>query len=69
VSPAFESLAISIVKSGCEARLDGGVQAKEPEFEMDDAMVMPEEEVGDDPHCSFSVTVPPVVGCQLIVVG
>lgn len=32
-------------------------------------MVMPEEGVGDDPHCSFSVTVPPVVGCQLIVVG
>ena len=33
------------------------------------AMVMPEEEVGDDPHCSFSVTGPSVVGCQLIVVG
>src|SRR6266446_652353 len=31
------------------------------------AMVMPESGVGLDPHCSFSVTVPPVVGCQVIV--
>jgi len=60
---------ISIVKSGCEARLDGGVQEKEPEFETEDAMVTPEEVVEVDPHCSSSVTVPPVVGCQLIVVG
>ena len=35
MSEGFESLTISIVKSGCEARLDGGVQLKEPEFEMD----------------------------------
>jgi len=55
------------VKSGCEARLDGGVQVTEPEFWTVDAMVMPESGVGLDPHCSLSVTVPPVVGCQVIV--
>lgn len=42
---------------------------KEPEFEMEEVMVMPEPGVGLDPHCSCSVTVPPVVGCQVIVVG
>lgn len=55
------------MKSGCEARLDGGVQVTEPEFWTVDAMVMPESGVGLDPHCSLSVTVPPVVGCQVIV--